>query len=61
MAENILHDYAESLPGGVTLVPGSGGVFNVTFGDRNLFSKTKLERFPEATEIEDKLAELFET
>jgi selenoprotein W-related protein len=45
----------------VTLVPGSGGIFEVTLGERNLFSKERMARFPETGEVEEKLAKLFET
>ena len=60
MAENILHDHADRLPGGVHLIPGSGGIFNVRLGDHRLFSKEETGRFPEENEVEDQLAELFD-
>lgn len=60
MAENILHDYHERLPGGVTLIPGSGGIFEVALADRRLFSKEEQGRFPEENEIEEMLGELLE-
>lgn len=34
-----------------TLVPGRGGVFEVWAGDRLIFSKKQLGRFPTAEEI----------
>ena len=55
MAENVLHDYYEYLPGGVTLIPGSGGIFEIDLGDQRLFSKAETGRFPEENEIEDHL------
>lgn len=58
MAESILHDYADHLPGGVTLVPGSGGVFEVTLDGNVLFSKAQTGRFPNPNEIEEKLEAL---
>ncbi len=58
MAENILHDYFEELPGGVLIVPGSGGVFEVTMGDRQLFSKEATGRFPEENEVEHQLGHI---
>ncbi|GBF34849.1 hypothetical protein DCCM_3969 [Desulfocucumis palustris] len=42
----------------ITLVPSSGGVFEVTVNDRLLFSKRQTGRFPNAGEIEGMLAEL---
>ena len=58
MAENILHDFQDQLPNGVTLLPGSGGVFEVILGDQTVFSKKKLDRFPDENEVEGKLEEL---
>ena len=58
MAENILHDLDERLTGGVTLVPSSGGVFEVSLRNETIFSKERLGRFPEENEIEDKLEAL---
>ena len=60
LAEHILHDFHDELPGGVTLVPGSGGVFEVALGDRPLFSKARAERFPQENEVEELLGELLE-
>lgn len=53
MAENILHDYEDQVTSGVTIVPSSGGVFEVTVGDQLVFSKKQLERFPEENEAEE--------
>ena len=61
MAENILHDHADRLPEGVTLIPATGGVFEVTLGGRTLFSKERTGRFPEENEVEDQVAELLGT
>ncbi len=55
LAENILHDYYEHLPGGVTIVPGKTGSFEVYLDDRRLFSKLERERFPEENEVEERL------
>ncbi|MDP9473353.1 MAG: Rdx family protein [Chloroflexota bacterium] len=55
MAENILHDFDESLTGGVTLVPSGGGVFEVNVGERVVFSKKQSGRFPEENEVEEAL------
>jgi selenoprotein W-related protein len=40
------------------LVKGHGGVFEVSAGDRILFSKKQMGRFPEPGEIEDQLAKI---
>ncbi len=55
MAENILHDFEENLTGGLTLVPSSGGVFEVSHGDQVVFSKKQSGRFPEENEVEEAL------
>ena len=55
MAETILHDYHEQLPGGVTLVPGAGGIFEVSLDGQSLFSKERENRFPKKGEVEEKL------
>lgn len=46
----MLSNYHEKL-GGVTLVPSSGGVFEVMLGDRLIFSKKREGRFPEDEEV----------
>lgn len=54
----MLHDYYEQLPGGVELIPGSGGIFEVEINGKNIFSKEHAGRFPEENEIESKLETL---
>jgi len=39
--------------GGVTLVPGRGGIFEVRLGDSTVFSNKEAGRFPEARELKD--------
>jgi selenoprotein W-related protein len=53
LAEHLLHDYHKELPDGVTLIPRSGGVFEVTRGDHLLFSKKETGRFPEEGELDE--------
>jgi selenoprotein W-related protein len=53
LAENILHDFEAQVPDGVTIVPGSGGVFEVSVGEKLVFSKKQLNRFPEENEAEE--------
>jgi predicted Rdx family selenoprotein len=40
------------------LVPGGRGVFDVDAAGRRLFSKHQVHRFPDADEVEARLAEL---
>ncbi len=50
LAENVLHDHAEKLDA-VSLIPSSGGVFEVSLGGELIFSKKEQGRFPEDGEI----------
>lgn len=52
MAENILHDFEDQLPGGVTLLPSKGGVFEVKLNGEQLHSKKATGSFPEDGQIE---------
>jgi len=36
----------------IELIAGSGGVFDVRVDDRNIFSKSRMGRFPQEEEIE---------
>ena len=54
----MLHDYYEQLPGGVEIIPGSGGIFEVELNGSLIFSKEETGRFPQDNEIETKLEEL---
>lgn len=54
MAEHLLHTRPTDIPGGITLIPGSGGVFEVTYQGELIFSKKAEKRFPDRAEI-DKL------
>jgi predicted Rdx family selenoprotein len=40
------------------LVPGSNGVYDITAGDKTLFSKHRTRRFPDNKEIIDQLRRL---
>ena len=55
MAEHILHDRPDDVAGGVTLVPSSGGVFEVTYNDALIYSKKAEGRFPEHAEIGEQM------
>ena len=50
MAEELLHDHGSKLSG-VTLIPSSGGVYEITFGDRLIYSKKETGTFPEPGQI----------
>ena len=56
MAESILHDFHKELPGGVHLIPSSGGVLEVALDGERIFSKKALNRYPNENEVEEKLA-----
>lgn len=60
MAENILHDYYEQLPAGVTVLPGKPSSFEVFLNGQLIFSKLATDEFPEDDEVEEKIGALLE-
>ena len=50
MAETLLNDHDEKIQN-VTLIPSSGGVFEITFGDSLIYSKKATGEFPEPEQI----------
>ncbi|CAL1240952.1 SelT/SelW/SelH family protein [Candidatus Methylocalor cossyra] len=54
LAQELLTTFQEDL-GGVTLVPGTGGVFEVRRGERVLWSRTAEGRFPDAKELKQRV------
>ena len=50
LAQELLTTFEQQL-GGVTLVPGNGGVFEVRVGDEVVWSRKDAGRFPEAAEL----------
>lgn len=50
LAQELLTTFEADLAG-VTLVPGTGGVFEVRVGEELVFSRQAAARFPEAAEI----------
>ncbi len=54
MVQAILGKY-EHYIGDITLIPGRGGVFEVTAGDALIFSKTELGRHATIEEVMDSL------
>jgi len=57
LAQELLAANEEDL-GGVTLVPGRGGIFEVRIGDQLVFSHAEAGRFPEPRELKDALREV---
>jgi selenoprotein W-related protein len=54
MAQEILVTFEDSL-GAVTLVPGTGGVFEVRVDDDRLWSRQAEGRFPELKELKQRI------
>lgn len=54
MAQELLSTFEDDL-GGVTLVPGRGGVFEVRLGRDVVFSRAEEGRFPEAKELKQRV------
>ena len=50
MAQELLTTFEAEL-GGVTLVPGTGGIFEVRLDNEVIFSRKEQGRFPESKEI----------
>ncbi|MBL8893002.1 MAG: SelT/SelW/SelH family protein [Rhizobiales bacterium] len=54
MAQELLTTFEDEL-GGVTLIPGTGGVFIVRAGDHVIWSRKAEGRFPEITELKQRV------
>lgn len=50
MAQELLVTFETEL-GGVTLVPGTGGVFDVRVGEETIWSRREKGRFPDLAEL----------
>ena len=50
----LLTTFEEEL-GGVTLIPGTGGIFEARIGDRVLWSRNAEGRFPDAKELKQRV------
>ena len=50
LAQELLTTFEEDLKS-VSLVPGTGGIFEVHLNDNLLFSRQQAERFPESKEL----------
>jgi len=57
MAQELLTTFEDDL-GGVTLVPGTGGIFRVTIGDQVAWSRKDEGRFPEITELKQRVRDI---
>ena len=55
LAEELLHDHWKKISQ-VTLIPSSGGVYEITYGDNLIWSKKETGKFPEPAEILEKVA-----
>ena len=54
MAQELLTTFEAEL-GGVTLVPGTGGIFEVRLDNEIIFSRKELGRFPESKEFKQRV------
>ena len=54
MAQELLITFEDEL-GGVTLIPGSGGVFAVRLADETVWSRRDEGRFPEMKELKQRI------
>lgn len=52
LARKLLTEHKNDLEN-VTIIPSTGGVFEVKLDDELLFSKKELDRFPENDEVEE--------
>jgi selenoprotein W-related protein len=57
MAQELLTTFEDEL-GGVTLVPGTGGVFEVRVGAATAWSRKGEGRFPDAAELKQRVRDL---
>lgn len=57
LAQELLTTFEEEL-GGVTLMPGTGGIFEVRHGDAVLWSRKAEGRFPEAKELKQRVRDV---
>jgi selenoprotein W-related protein len=57
LAQELLTTFEAEL-GGVTLIPGTGGIFEVRCGEHTLWSRKAEGRFPEAKELKQKVRDV---
>lgn len=51
MAEDLLHDHFQTIEN-LTLIPSSGGVYEITYGDKQVWSKKESGDFPDPEAIQ---------
>ncbi len=56
-AQELLVTFEDEL-GGVTLAPGTGGIFEVTVGDAVVWSRKDEGRFPELKELKQRIRDV---
>lgn len=56
LANSLLHQHKNKIEE-LTIIPSSGGVFEIQLNDKLLFSKKELGRFPEDGEVEKLISE----
>ena len=54
MAQELLVTFETDL-GGITLIPGAGGIFEVRLGNQIIFSRKEQGRFPESKELKQRV------
>lgn len=57
MADTLLHDYKNKI-GALTLVPSSGGVFEIMVNGSLIHSKKESEQFPDEERVLKRVGEL---
>lgn len=57
LAQELLTTFDQEL-GGVTLIPGTGGIFEVRVGEIQLWSRKTEGRFPEAKELKQRVRDV---
>ncbi|MEO1238844.1 MAG: SelT/SelW/SelH family protein [Pseudomonadota bacterium] len=57
MAQELLSTFGEDL-GGVTLVPGSGGVFTITLGEAVIWDRVRDGGFPDVKALKQRVRDL---
>lgn len=50
MAQELLQTFEQEI-GGVTMIPGSGGIFEIRIGEEMIWSRNAQGRFPEIKEL----------
>ncbi|SPH23652.1 hypothetical protein DEA8626_02718 [Defluviimonas aquaemixtae] len=59
MAQELLSTFGEDL-GGVTLIPGTGGIFEIRLGDRLIWERKTDGGFPDAAELKQRVRDVLD-